>query len=425
MYKRFCVLLVLLFSATCVFAASPPTLQQSFKQASDFLKKRAPATPDESIWLVIEDIIITDHGTSMSWYAKARNTLARINKDQLEIKAYQLLGNRVLGPAGETMSSGTAFSKNESKTFTRQNWGRIRDARQLKVVIKDKMNGRTVSKIVNIPQAGAPTATQPGGAAAEIANMNSEQFTNPHQEIVVLDATYKGRGAYQVRVQNNGNVGISAKQLEIRPFYYVQNRPAVVGVTATNPSPILAGSSKIINSNGGGIYAFGMPECSMLQKVTIEVKNPGTGQLIERHIPISRPSGKVVDVDLYLSALKYTIKNTGTYTTKFHVRMMTFEILKGKYDHLATVKDLFHTTITLGPGQTDSVYLQREQVNAELKSKLPSLKNKFYGADNYMVELYTEHESDYCPASQIMTVDQASMRRHGGIGAGEEILMSD
>lgn len=90
---------------------------------------------------------------------------------------------------------------------------------------------------------------------------------------------------------------------------------------------------------------------------------------------------------MYLSNLAYTVKNTGPYTTKFKIRMLHFGVYKGKYDHLATVHDLLHTSVTVKPGETKTVSIPCERVNAELKAKLPSLRNQFYGADNFMVEL--------------------------------------
>ena len=321
-----------------------------------------------------------------------------------------------------------SVDKGDHRTFTRQNWTRLREAAQLKVVITDKQTNRSVSKAVNLPDGASPalSSAQPGSqAAAQIGSMDPEQFTNPQQELSIIDAAYRGRGAYRIKVRNVGNLGVMPNQLSIRPFYYVMNRPAVVGPTVSNPNGIPADGSRGVYSNGGGIYTSGMAECALLQKVVVEVKNPLTGQVVEKIIPVERPKGKIIDVDLYMSTLNYTIKNTGSYRSKFLVRMMHFELTKGKYDHLDTLHDLFHTVITLDAGETGRVTIERGRVNAELKSKRPSLKNTFYGADNYMVELYTANDANYCPSANPIVLDQAHLRRHGGVAAGEEILISE
>ena len=95
---------------------------------------------------------------------------------------------------------------------------------------------------------------------------------------------------------------------------------------------------------------------------------------------------------------------------------------KTKHQTLAKLEDMFHTSITLRAGETKSVSLPAEQVNAELKAKIPSLQNKFYGANSYVVELDTEFESDYCKHNAPVMVDQFSGRRHS-VGDIEEILI--
>lgn len=381
----------------------------------------AAANPDNMLWLKIEDITVVDHGTSMSWYAKTVTIANRIAKDQLEIRGYQLFGNRVLGQAGETMTSGKVISKGDRRTFARQNWQRVTQARQLKVEIVDKHNGRRVFKVVDLPAANNRPAVHGGSAAAaQVGNMDPDQFTDPQQVIRIEEATYLGRGAYSLMLKNEGNRGIMANQLVIRPAYHVLERPVVLGETVTNRSAIPVNEIRQVNGPKGGIYIGNVSECAGLKEVVVEIKNPLTGQQLERSIPVTWPKGEIVDVDLYLSELSYTVKNTGNYTTRFKLRMLTMEVTKGKYDHLATVHDLFHTTVTLKPGETKIVGIPKNQVNAELKAQVPSLKSSFYGADNYMVELYTDDESDYCFGRY---VEQASLRRHGGIAAGEEILI--
>jgi len=383
-------------------------------------QSKAAMNPDKVLWFQIEDITVVDHGTSMSWYAKTVTIANRIAKDQLEVRGYQLLGNRVLGPAGETMTSGKALSKGDRRTFARQNWQRVTQARQLKVEIVDKRNGLSIFKVVDLPAAGDRPAAYGGStAAAQAGSMDPGQFTDPQQVIHVEEATYLGRGAYRLMLKNEGNRGIMANQLVIRPAYHVLERPVVLGETTTNRSAIPVNEIRPVNGPQGGIYVGNVSECAGLKEVVVEIKNPLTGQVLEQRIPVSWPRGEIVDVDLYLSELSYTVKNTGDYTTRFKLRMLTMEVTKGKYDHLTTVHDLFHTTVTLKPGETKIVSIHQNQVNAELKAQVPSMKRNFYGADNYMVELYTDDESDYCFGR---FVEQASLRRHGGIAAGEEIL---
>ncbi|MBN1380945.1 MAG: hypothetical protein JXA41_04665 [Deltaproteobacteria bacterium] len=266
--------------------------------------------------------------------------------------------------------------------------------------------------------------TQNSGAASQVGNMSSGQFTDPRQTIEVEEAVYRGRGAYSICLKNIGNRGIGAKQLTLRPFYHVKNKPVVVGATATNLTGIVANGRALVSNDGGGIFASGMAECGLLEKVVIEIKNPLTGQLLEHPILVQRPQGKIVDVDMYLSNLTYTVKNTGPYRSKFRIRMLSITLYKGKHDRISALKDLFHTTITLDPGEVGTVSVPSERVNAELKAKYPALKKKFYGADHYQAELYTECEANYCRFSQPLVLDQANFNRDI-MGAGEEILVSE
>ena len=100
--------------------------------------------------------------------------------------------------------------------------------------------------------------------------------------------------------------------------------------------------------------------------------------------------------------------------------MLSFDLLKTKHQTLAKLEDMFHTSITLRAGETKSVSIPAEQVNAELKVKIPSLQNKFYGADYYVVELDTEldteFESDYCKHNAPVMIRQFPQRRHS-VGA--------
>ena len=427
----FRTLITTLFAAALAHAAMPAALPQSVPLPAETAK---PAGLSKSVaqnarlFLSIEELKVLDHGTSMTWYINTINKGPRIGKNRLEIRAYQMMGKRTLGEAGAPITTVDSIDKGDHRTFTRQNWARLHEAAQLKVVMTDKQTNRSVSKVINLPAVANPavSAAHPGSSAAsQVSSMDPGQFTNPEQELSVLETDYRGRGAYRVKIKNSGNRGVLPNQLSIRPFYHVMNRPAVVGTTASNPSGIPANGSKSIISNGGGIYASGMAECSLLQKVVLEIKNPSTGQTIEKIIPVEQPKGEIIDVDMYLSNLTYTIKNTGSYRSKFMVRMMHFELTKGKYDHLDTLRDLFHTVITLDAGETKTVTIESNRVNAELKSKRPSLKKSFYGADNYMVELYTANDANYCPSANPIILDQAHLRRHSDIGAGEEILITE
>lgn len=286
------VLFGCLFISSLASAATPLTAPRNMPDLPGAAQKSVAATPADRAWLTIEEVTVVDHGTSMSWYAKTVNVGRRIAEDQLEIRGCQVLGNRILGDAGPAMTSGTAFSKGDVRTFARQNWLRMRDASQLKIVITDKRTNLSVAKVVSLPQPDNQAATQAGGPAAQIGDMSSEQFIDPQQKIVVEEAVYRGRGAYGVRLKNVGNRGIGAEQLTLRPFYHVRNRHAVVGTTATNRSGIPANGSKMVSSDGGGIYAFGMAECSSLEEVVIEIKNPLTGQILEQPFRSRDPRGR-------------------------------------------------------------------------------------------------------------------------------------
>jgi len=413
-------LFALFFSMPVIAGEPSPAAPAKALVKPQVQQPNAAVNPDTMLWLKIEDITVVDHGSSMSWYAKTVTLANRIAMDQLEIRGYQLFGNRVLGEAGETMTSGKVMSKGDRRTFARQNWQRVKEARKLKVEIVDKRNNRRIFKVVDLPAAAnRPAAHGGSAAAAQVGSMDPDQFTDPQQVIRIEEATYLGRGAYRLRLKNEGNRGIMANQLVIRPAYHVLERPVVLGETTTNRGPIPANGVSPVSGPQGGIYIGNVSECAGLKEVVVEIKNPQTGQELERSIPVSWPKGEIVDADMYLSQLSYTVKNTGDYTTRFKLRMLSMEVTRGKYDHLATVHDIFHTTVTLKPGETKIVSIPQNQVNAELKAQVPSLKSGFYGADNYMVELYTDDESDYCFGRY---VEQASLRRHGGIAAGEEIL---
>ncbi len=431
----FRTLITTLFAAALTHAAMPVAAPQKLPIPAGTEKPALSrtVTPKMTLFLTIEELQALDHGTSMTWYVRTVNRGPRIDKNRLEIRAYQMMGTHTLGEAGLPITTIDTIDEGGQRTFTRQNWPRLREAAQLKVVITDKQTHRSVSKVINLPGSANPAvsaamkaaATPNSNAFTQINSMDHEQFTNPEQELTVLEAEYRGRGAYGLKIRNVGNRGILPNQLTIRPFYHVMNRPAVVGTTASNPSGILANGWKWVANDGGGIYVSGMAECAMLQKVVVEIKNPLTGQMLEKIIPVERPKGEIIDTDMYMSTVTYTIKNTGSYRSKFLVRMMHFELTKGKYDHLDTLYDLFHTSITLDAGQTGTVSIDRALANAELKAKRPSLKNTFYGADNYMVELYTSNDANYCPSTNPIVLDQAHLRRHGGVAAGEEILISE
>ncbi|MGE4510751.1 MAG: hypothetical protein AB7D43_06595 [Sulfurimonadaceae bacterium] len=414
-------------AASCLFAAvvvSGASLEvpQNIQNVYDAVQHNVAGTPDQRLWLSIDEVKVIDHGTSMSWYATTINQGGRIAKDQLEVRAYQMIGGRILGEAGSAITSTLASQKGDMRVFTRQNWERLGGATQLKVIVFNKKNNASVSKTINLPKSAAEVIAQADGAFAQIEDPASFEVEDAEQKLSITKAEYRGRGAYSLWVTNKGNRAVPANRLQVRPLYYVANRPAVVGENATNTTPIAINAAGVISSEGGGIYAFGMAECSSLTKVVLEVKDPLTSEVLEHTLLPSRPSGEVVDVDMYFSGLTYTVKNTGAYTAKFKIRMLRFDLLKTKYESLATLEDMFHTSITLRAGETKSVSLPAEQVNAELKAKIPSLQNKFYGADHYMAELYTEYESDYCKHNAPIVVDQFSGRRHS-VGAIEEILI--
>jgi len=420
--NRLRVVAVSCLFAVVVASGAPLQMPQNVQEIYDAMHKNVAVTPDQRLWLSIDEIKIVDHGTSMSWYATTLNQGARIAKDQLEVRAYQMIGGRILGEAGSAITSTPASQKGDMRVFTRQNWERLGSAAELKVVVFNKKTNTSVSKTVHLPKSADEIIAQADGAFSQIEDPASFEVEDTQQKLSITKAEYRGRGAYSIWLKNEGNRVVSANRLQVRPFYYVSNRPAVVGENATNTTPIAVNAAGVVSSNGGGIYAFGMAECSSLTKVVLEVKDPLTSQVLEHTLLPSRPSGEVVDVDMYFSGLTYTVKNTGAYTAKFKIRMLSFSLLKTKYESLATLEDMFHTSITLRAGETKSVSLPAEQVNAELKAKIPSLQNKFYGADNYMAELYTEYESDYCKHNAPIVIDQFSGRRHG-VGDIEEILI--
>ncbi len=375
--------------------------------------------------MIIEDITVVDHGADMSWYAKTVNRGKQIARNQLEIRGYQMLGTRALGSAGETMLSGTALPRGERRTFARQNWIKLRDAGQLKVVIKDKRTGKSTSKIVSLPSPGNQAVSPGNDATNQISSMESEQFTSPEQRIIVTDSSYKGRGKFTIGLKNIGNRGIMPDQLTLRPIYHVSGRPLVIGKTISNRSAINAGSTKMVSGGGGGIYVDGMSECSWLKQVVIEIKNPTTGQLLEHRINIpERPKGEITQIQLHNSNLYYHVKNTGLYETKFNVRMLNLGVNKGKNNLFKIVKDLLYATVTLKPGETGLVNIRPEQVNRELKAQIPGLKhNKFYGVNIVHPELYMANDSDYCSKkSTPFVIEQPQHYISNQSADGEEIL---
>lgn len=416
--------LVLLFPCA-IFAESP--LDSAVKQLIQPTVPQQGETKAVNLApLLIEEVTVVDHGATMSWYAKTKNPGRHIAKDQLEIIGQQMLGNKVLATAGDSMLSGSALSKGQRRTFARQNWKRMTQAKHLRITIRNKRTGHTASKTVALSDDSSNPAVHASSNASHVDGITAEQFTDSSQELVVQSASYKGRGQFKIRLKNTGNRGIQPNQLVVRPIYYVSDRPPVIGKVSSNPSPIIGGKSKMVNGGGGGIYIDGATECSKLEKLVVEIRNPISGQLLEHAIPVERPRGKIGNLDFYMSNINYTVLNTGSYVTKYDIVIRRTPIYKGKYyggdkDNIAIAENFAHTTATVKPGESKTVSLSANRVNAELRKQLPKLKEGYYGTDHVKVELYTDNNTDYCHGNSLQ-LEWKSMGIDNGPARGEEIL---
>ena len=92
--------------------------------------------------------------------------------------------------------------------------------------------------------------------------MGPGALADVEQAFAVEKAVYKGRGDFEVRIRNTGNVVIPAGQIEVQPIYHVTNRPALMGKTLSNRGPIPIKNIRPISGWGkDGLYWNNIAEC--------------------------------------------------------------------------------------------------------------------------------------------------------------------
>ena len=381
--------------------------------------------------LVIEKILITGPDHELSWYATVRNTGNTIPKNQLELTGYQLIGTKVVSSAGEKLIWGKKFKSNAKVQFARQKWSKARDATALKVVIKNKQNGKSVSKTVAMPKRKSgktPQSTVQREHAETLSKKPKLEFVSAH---------YKGRGAFEVKIKNSGERGFMPNEIEIKPTYKLITKPSVKGKVVTNRSAIPVGKTKTTFSSYPNLYANGMSECTLLREVILKITDKVSNKKIERIIDTPFPKGELVDVDMENSKVTYFVKNTGSITTKYDIKTDRFTLYKWdtssdaanlpNYHYtkniITELTDLFKTSITLKPGETGSVSIDKRSVNNQVKRQFPGMKkNNFYMAAHFWVSLYTK-PNESC-SSQVSYHDSKHFKQ-GRSSSGNEINTYD
>mgnify|MGYP006883060481 CR=1 FL=1 len=381
--------------------------------------------------LVIEKVMITGPNHDLSWYATVRNTGQTISKNKLEVTGYQMIGSRAVAKAGEKLLWTKKFDAKSTLQFARQKWSKAKDATYLKLVIKNKQNGKSVSKIVSLPKS---KSTKPAKAATTSAIQHEySDILSKIPKLQVLDTRYLGRGAFEVKIKSIGERGFMPNEIEIRPIYNINNKLPMIGKTVTNRSGIPVGKTKTVSSRYPNIYENGMSECWHLGYMMLEIKNKTTGEIIERRIGISKPQGEVVDIDMEQSKVTYSVKNTGSFTTKYYIKTRNFMLYKWnttgdgankpnyhkRENEIMQLKNLFDTSITVKAGETASVSINKARVNAEVKQQFTSMRNnETYMAAQFNVLLYNKFDAS-CGSKKEF---DSEYFRQGRSSSGNEIV---
>ncbi len=221
------------------------------------------------------------------------------------------------------------------------------------------------------------------------------------ETFTVKEVVYKGRGDFEIRIHNTGNVMIPAKQLEIQPLYYVLNQPAIMGAVVSNRGSIPVGQIRRLYGYGrDGLYFNNMAECSAFKKMDFLIRNTRTGQSLTSYISIPHAEFKIKDVDMYDSNLIINVQNQTPYRASSNFRILWMIIYDARYPQKygkerCTIKDAFHSKITLDAGATGTLSFSLLQTNSEIKKHFPNLKKGLYMA-KLQAEVYSEKATEAC-----------------------------
>lgn len=377
-----------------------------FFTLSDFAVASGPVSMPHTIktsWTAMQFKVLAmkKQGNNWNWSSIIKNHGPRLQKNRVRVTASQLLVTKPIGPAGAPFTYGKAIKTGQTMNFGRHAWQRMPSATHLKVEIKDLTSGRIISKTIKMPDKYSH-ATHGSNPVSQIETMNSDPFVNPVQKVIVTGGEYLGRGYFRIKIKNMGNIGIQPNQLKITPVFYTYTQPPIVGNVTTNRAFIRVGASRAVAGGGGGIYYKNYAECWQIQRIEIEVRNTITKQEVYYKLNIPKITGKINKITMHNSAFRYKIQNTGPYRAKFKVRVLSVQISKQLYvddklgKEIGVVKDVLHGTITLDAGASGNIDLSLQQVNREIREQIPGMKDQFYNAKWFQVELFTEGDNELC-----------------------------